>query len=376
MAITNTTPHIPGIAPSKIESVVNNNSEPKPDAQEFEAIQVQKTRDHPMEQIFEPIKSEPVKKENVLKNFIGQELITFTTCSSALINMISAPIRLFDDNNLLKKIINQVSMFFTKLHLGAYSVAGLISSIEQKNPLLVFSFFTEGVAAFLGLRSIYLFRGIATGIDGAAAGIKDKHKRSHFLSYAEGWQHSTQAIKNTFKEFLHKFFQDPMHIFKLNGNDIAIFASLLAACGGVIGMTIHEKIGAAMRDVCGAVGDYGIFKLDNPIAKKSGFFYWGGSVLDLSARIFNKGMASFIGVKNVNAFEKLRDAFHEAAIAFDRAGQFFFLRYNQQSDEHLKNRTRDDKHGYLDSIRSTKIKAPEASLTAELAKERSYTRSA
>ncbi len=72
----------------------------------------------------------------------------------------------------------------------------------------------------------------------------------------------------------------------------------------------------------------------------------------------------------------MRDAFHEAAIAFDRAGQFFFLRYNQQSDEHLKNRTRDDQHGYLDSIRSKKVKAPEASLAAELAKQRSYATSA
>ncbi len=290
---------MPGTAASRIENVVNNNSEPIADSQEFEKVLVQKTRDHPLEQIeqiSEPIKSEPIKQENALKNFISHELITFTTCTSALINMISAPVHLFDENNPLKKIINQISMCFTKLHLGAYSVAGLISSIEQKNPLLVFSFFTEGVAAFLGLRSIYLFRGIATGIDGAAAGIKDKHKKSHFSSYAEGWQHSTQAIKDTFKEFLYKFSKDPTHLFKLNGSDIAIFASLLAACGGVIGMTIHEKIGAAMRDVFGAVGDYGIFKLDNPIAKKSGFFYWAGSVLDLSARIFNKGMASFIGV--------------------------------------------------------------------------------
>ncbi len=322
-----------------------------------------------IQQLFTNTNNETNKQEDSsLKDFIGQTLVKWTTGSSALVNFLSAPVRLFDDTNPIKKIINHISMFFTKLHLGTYSVAGLLSAFEQKNPLLVFSFFTEGVAAFLGLRSIYLFRGIATGIDGAVAGIKDKHKKSHFSSYSEGWQHSLQAIKEAGKDFWIKFSKDPTHIFKLDGNDIAIFASLLASCGGIFGMTVHEKIGAAVRDVSGAVGDYGIFKLDNPIAKQSGFFYLAGSIFDLSARVFNQSIASLLGVKNINAFEKLRDAFHEAAIAFDRIGQFFFLRYNQQNDENLQTKTRDEHQGYLSFVKSNPAR--------ELARARNYATSA
>lgn len=290
-------------------------------------------------------------KPGALEDFISQTLVKWTTMSSAAINALSAPVRLFDDNNPLKKIINYISMAFTKIHLATYSVSGLCSAIRQKNPMLVFSFFTEGVAAFLGLRSIYLFRGIATGIDGAAAGIKDKHKKSDFASYTEGWNHFKNTVVESFKDFCSKFSKDPFHIFKLDGSDIAIFASLIASCGGVIGMTINEKIGGAIRDISGGIGDIGIFKLDNPIAKNAGFAYLGGTILDLAARVFNKGVASILGVNNTGAFERLRDAFHEAAIAFDRAGQYYFLRYNQQNEEHLKTRTRDQHEGYLNFLK-------------------------
>ncbi len=309
--------------------------------------------------------------ENPIKDFISNTLITWTTASSALVNLLSAPVRLFHDDDPLKKIINHISMFFTKAHLGAYSVAGLISAIEQKNPLLIFSFFTEGIAAFMNLRNIYLFRGIATGIDGAVAGIKDKHKRSNFSSYSEGWQHSIQTIQKSFKDFGTKFAKDPWHLFKLDGSDIAIFASLLASVGGVMGMTINEKIGGAIRDISGAVGDYGIFKLDNPLAKSAGFLYLGGSILDLAARVFNKGVAAILGVNNPSAFEKLRDAFHECAIAFDRGGQYFFLRYNQQDNKKLQAQKRDDHKGFINSLKNKRI-VPESSPGVELAKERNF----
>lgn len=313
-------------------------------------------------------------KPGALEDFISQTLVRWTTISSAAINMLSAPVRLFDDDNPLKKIINYISMAFTKLHLGTYSVSGLCSAIRQKNPLLVFSFFTEGVAAFLGLRNIYLFRGIATGIDGAVAGIKDKYKKSNFSSYSEGWNHSIKAITTSFAEFLDQSSKNPLHLFQLDGPDIAIFASLIASIGGIIGMTINEKIGGTIRDVFGGIGDIGVFKLDSPIAKNSGFAYLGGSILDLAARVFNKGVANILGVNNAGAFERLRDAFHEAAIAFDRVGQFFFLRYNQQDDENLKTKTRDQHDGYLNFLKqnhSKTIHQPENPLNPQNHREHS-----
>ncbi len=369
MAIAIPSPNISHTA-FQMPNAAAQNPTPEIKNEDLETVQVQKTRDHP-----EDIKSEIAKPEiekksiHPIEDFLSKKVIVATTLSSMLINMLSAPIHLLK-NNPIKDVINKISMIFTKIHLLAYSANGLLCARRQKNPFLLFSFFTEGVAAFLGLRHIYLFRGIATGIDGAITGIKDKYKKSEFSSYAEGWQHSWNATKTTFKDFASKFIKDPMHITRLDGADIAIFASLLAAVGGLFGMTVHEKTGGTVRDVSGGFGDFGIFKLNNPLAQKSGFFYLGGSILDLAARVFNKGIASVLGVKDTEAFDRLRDAFHEFAIAFDRAGQFFFMRYNEQTDENLQNTSRDDK---LDFLKLKKKPQVELSPAQELAKVPSKT---
>lgn len=287
-----------------------------------------------------PEKAKPREHDsstNLFESFISKQLVKFTTASSIIVNLISAPVRLFDNNNPLKQIINHISMFFTKFHLATYSISGLFTAIKKKNPFLIFSYLTEGLAAmpFLGLRNIYLFRGIATGIDGAAAGVIGKYKKSEFTSYKQAWNEVIEAVKDTTLEFLKKFSADWTHIFRLEGPDIAIFASLIAACGGVIGMTINEKIGGIIRDVFGAGGDVGIVSIDNEVAKKSGMFYLAGSILDLAARVFNKIVPGIIGVKDTSAFEKIRDAFHEVSIASDRLGQYHFLRFTEQSNKAL-----------------------------------------
>ena len=278
----------------------------------------------------EIVVTQDVTKKNpitdFIENFVATKLVKYTTISSALVNIISAPVRMFDDTNPLKKIINNISMLFTKGHLLTYATAGMDSAIKQRNPFLVFSFAVEGIAALLKLRGIYLFRGIATGIDGAVSAIKDRFKKVQYKTFSEGFFHNIEAVKQMGQEVLTQ----PKRIFE--GAHMATFASLTAAVGAVIGMTIQEQVGGFIRDTFGGIGDLGIFKFNHPLARQSGFLYLGGTILDLSARVFNKGLAAMLGVKNVGAFEKLRDAFHECAIAFDRWGQYFFLRYNQESD--------------------------------------------
>lgn len=271
-----------------------------------------------------------------LRKFVEKPLVEFTSKSSAALNLLSAPMRLFNDDNPFKKAVNHISMFSTKLHLLTYSAAGLFSAIEQKNPLLVFSYITEGLAAVLKLGNIYLFRGIATGIDGMVAGIKDKDKRSHYQSYSEGWNHSTSIIKNVFKTYCNKLITKPTELFKMDSDDLAIVSSGIASLGGIFGMAAHEKSGASVRDLAGLGGDYGLYKMDSANASKSGFFYLAGSILDLSARIFNKGIAKLLNVTNLDAFSKIKEAFMEAAIAFDKIGQLYFLRYNQENEQTLQ----------------------------------------
>ena len=282
-----------------------------------------------------PVQNDAINKSE-LRTFVEKPLVKFTTIGSVALNLLSAPVRLFSDDNPLKKIINHVSMLSTKLHLLAYSAAGLFSATEQKNPLLVFSYLTEGLAAVFKLGNIYLFRGIATGIDGMVAGIKDKAKRSHYESYAEGWNHSWGLIKDVFQTTLGQLITKPLELRKMDGDDLAIFASGIASLGGVFGMTVHEKIGATVRDLAGVGGDYGLARMDSQNASKSGYFYLAGRILDYSARIFNKGIAKLLNVDNTNAFDKIKAAFLEAAIAFDKIGQYFFLRYNQENENSLQ----------------------------------------
>ena len=157
---------------------------------------------------------------STFKEFLTKPLVTFTTTLSAGLNIISAPTRLFNDDNPLKQLINKISMFSTKVHLLAYSAAGLVAAHDQKNPLYIFSNIIEGLAAVLGLRNIYLFRGIGTGVDGMVIGIKDKDKKINYNSYLEGWTHSIGVIKNVFKEFFHKLTTDPLSLRKIKGNDL------------------------------------------------------------------------------------------------------------------------------------------------------------
>lgn len=263
--------------------------------------------------------------DHFMENTVGKKAILYTTASSAIINLISAPCRLLPDSNPLKNIINKLSMLFTRGHLLTYASAGIHAAWKQRNPFLLFSFAMEGVAAFLKLRGIYLFRGIATGLDGAITAIKDRFKKVSYSSFSEGWTHNWNASKTMFKEISENWSR------LKEGSYVAFVGSLAAAVSAIAGMTIHDSIGVA-RDFLGALGDYGLCGFDHMLARRSGFSYLAGSVLDFVARLFNRGLASILGVKDINSFEKIRDGLHECAIALDRVGQYFFLKYNQELD--------------------------------------------
>jgi hypothetical protein len=272
---------------------------------------------------------------NSISNFLfNGPLVTLTTVSSAAINILSAPVRLLDKTNPLKKIINSISMSFTKTHLVTYGINGLKAAWEQKNPFLIFSFAIEALAALFDLRAIYLFRGIATGADGAVAAVKERYenlnpgKQFAFNSFAEGFSY----IKNDFLQLFNDIKSNPKLIYS-SSNHSLLASGVCMIVGAVVGLTINDKLGAAIRDITGGANDLGLAFSKNKLAKTAGILYATGSFKDLIARFFSPDIGKLLGIKDLELFTRMRDFFHELAIAFDRGGQYYFLKYNQSSNK-------------------------------------------
>ncbi len=335
MAVAINTSYPPPTTSSRTESIVNK-SEPKLDSQEFETVQVQKTRDHPLSeelQVATIDKKSFKEKLDPVIDFVFNDLLKYTTCSSVAANLVSAPLYfLLNETNPIKKIINSISMFLTKLHLAAYSTSGLKMAIENKNPLFVFSYAVEALAALFGLRQIYLFRGIASGIDGMAAVVANSRlKQQVFSSYKESWNKLSKGIWDVTKEV----FQDPQKLFNKDGVHKGVISGYLMSLGALFGMTVNDYMGSTTRDLAGGVNDYALTEDEtSPILRKSGWYYLAGTVFDLASRwIFNDYLAKLVPNSYRDSFIKMRDTFHELAIAGDRVGQYYFLKGNETNRE-------------------------------------------
>lgn len=267
-------------------------------------------------------------------NTLDKTVMPITAFGSAIMNFISAPTRLFDDDNPLKKIINKVSMFGTKLHLALYGAIGMWTAHEKKNPLLLFSFAVESLSSIFDLRKIYLFRGIATGVDGAVGAFKDRFEEKNpgkdfkHKSYGESLKENSKLFGEIFNEIK----QNPMQIVKLEGAPTLVASSILMVFGSIFGLTVSDKAGALIRDVFGGLNDFGLTQLKNKTARKSGGFYLLGTFKDLMARFFTEKNAKVFGVTEVEKFTRGRNLMHELALGFDKIGQYYFMRFQQQGN--------------------------------------------
>jgi hypothetical protein len=300
--------------------------------------------EYPIEENYKEVKKEEInslsqsEQENTDKRSIvetiDKKVMPVTAFGSAILNFISAPIRLFDDDNPLKKLINKVSMFGTKLHLALYGAIGMMTAHEQKNPFLLFSFAVECLSSMFDLRKIYLFRGIATGIDGAVGAFKDRFEERNpgkdfkHQSYSEGFNKNISL----FKEIINEIKENPMKVVKLEGAPTLVASSILMVFGSVFGLTVNDALGASVRDIFGGFNDFGLTQLESKIARKSGGFYLLGTFKDLIARFFTEKNAKVFGVTEVEKFKRGRDVMHELALGFDRIGQYYFLRFNQEGN--------------------------------------------
>ncbi len=331
MAITIANPNISHDAFHQTHgNVTNNKSETK--TQELEDIQIQRTRDHPEIKSINDKRTFKEKFEPVAK-FVFNDLIKYTTVSSVLVNLVSAPLRLLNENNTFKKIINNISMSLTRLHLASYAVSGMKVAVDNQNPFFVFSYTLEALATLFGLDKLYVFKGIASGIDAMACIVSEKMlNQKVFSNYQEGWKKLSQGIWKTTVEVL----KDPKKFFIKDGLHKGVLSGYLLSLGGLIGIRANDYMGSALRDVAGGVNEYAFTQNDsNPTMRRSGWYSLAGTILDLSSRlIFNNSIANLIPSKSDrDVFLRIRDALHELAIAGDRVGQYYFIKCNEANDE-------------------------------------------
>ena len=263
------------------------------------------------------------KKQDWVDEFVSQKLLKLTTFSSVLMNLISAPVRLYNDDNPLKNLINKASMALTKSHLLTYAVSGVNNAIKEKNPFLLFSFIVEGISAFFGVRQIYLFRGLASGIDGAIAGIQDRKRSKGENTTHKTWGESFRDYKKEVMDVTKEFINDPSTFTRTDGVHKGVISSWLMVLGSAFGIGVNDTVGAGIRDTAGAVNDWSLIEYKSKKAKTSGAFYLSGSIMDFAAHMF--GM--------IDGFKPFRNVFHEFAIAADRMGQYLFLRYLEENKE-------------------------------------------
>jgi hypothetical protein len=292
---------------------------------------------HPLDFIQEEkikeISSVETKTPDIIK-MLDKKVMPFTAFGSAIMNFISAPTRLFDDDNPLKNLINKVSMFGTKLHLALYGAIGMWTAHENKNPLLLVSFAVEALSSVFDLRKIYLFRGIATGIDGAVGAFKDRYEEKNPGRDFKHKDYQTGLKTNLelFKEIFNEIKKNPMQVARLEGAPTLVASSILMVLGSIFGLTVSDKIGASVRDIFGGFNDFGLTQLKNKTARKSGGFYLLGTFKDLMARFFTEKNAAIFGVTEVEKFTRGRDLMHELALGFDKIGQYYFMRFNQEGN--------------------------------------------
>lgn len=284
-------------------------------------------------QVQQTNKPEKKKEKTFVKmffDFISNTVLKYTTGFSALLNVTSAAVRTIKEDSKLQRGINIASLLATKKHLLTYAASGIQNAFETKNPILLVAFVWESFASLIsGVNNLYLLRAPGPALDQLPTALKAMTEKyfgsDKFETFGEGWQKSWHCIKEMTKEI----FKNPSNLWKKQDQHLILFASAMTIASSALGVFVNEKVFGSLRDLFGCFGDWGLFVTKSDTAKKSGFFYLCGSLLDCVARFFK--------------VENIRSAWHEISIALDRIGQYFFIKYRQDEVETKVAQTSDKK---------------------------------
>jgi len=218
-----------------------------------------------------------------------------STASAIAANVAGACIQLINIPATAKKSFARIVDVITNMSFIPYGLDGMRMNFANKNPYSFLGFFLELTTVWLSnLKSKYLVRGFATGIDQIwtatdkriQAKFPEKLKDNKFAT----WKDALVEVPKVSLELLKEIALDP--ISTLFNSKSTGHRAILSTTGDVIStigyaLTGSEKIFGPVRDVAGALFDAEMLFSEDKKQRLSGFLFITEGVLDFIARFMD-----------------------------------------------------------------------------------------
>lgn len=215
----------------------------------------------------------------------------YSAIASNLVNFFLQTLDLSDGN---RNKINSLVDFITNMSMMPYGADGMWKGIKKHNPFQALGFFMEIFSVwFSNLKTKYLIRGMATGIDQIWVAtdfkLSDKYKNGNMLNWKNGFVDVVKASGQLLKEII----MDPVSTLitsKSKGHHaiLSTIGDIVATLGFVF--TGKENIFGPIRDISGILFDFELLLRDKLIQKFSGVFFILESAFDFLARVMDNNI--------------------------------------------------------------------------------------
>ncbi len=220
---------------------------------------------------------------------IAAEIATYSNIAGAFLELSPIP-------KSLRKTVESVITWITKLSFIPYGAQGIVNGLRKNNLVQAIAFLGEPIFAFMGnLKTIYLLRGFATGADQlpvATEKITEKKFGKVFPDMKTGVIETGKAIVQLLTEMLSNPFETLFNT-KSTGH-----MALLSSIGDMISTvgflaTGKEKIFGPLRDISAFAFDWEMLLSEKPLEKKAGAFFILEQFLDYFARFVPERLRLF-----------------------------------------------------------------------------------
>jgi hypothetical protein len=240
---------------------------------------------------------ESVPKKTNFRNTLNKYLPlidNFANYSAIVSNLSNFFLQTLDLSENTRNKINSLVNFITNLSMMPYGADGMWKGIKKHNPFQALGFFMEIFSVwFSNLKTKYLIRGMATGIDQIWVAtdfkLSDKYKNGNMLNWKNGFIDVLKASWQLLKEIC----MDPVGTLittKSKGHHaiLSTLGDIVATLG--YAFTGKEKFFGPIRDISGILFDFELLLRDKLIQKFSGVFFILESAFDFLARVMDNNI--------------------------------------------------------------------------------------
>jgi hypothetical protein len=233
------------------------------------------------------------KYRNTLNKYLPlvDKFANYSAIASNLVNFFLQTLDLSESN---RNKINSLVNFITNMSMMPYGADGMWKGIKKHNPFQALGFFMEIFSVwFSNLKTKYLIRGMATGIDQIWVAtdfkLSDKYKNGNMLNWKNGFIDVLKASGQLLKEIV----MDPVSTLittKSKGHHaiLSTIGDIIATLGYAV--TGKENIFGPIRDISGILFDFELLLRDKLIQKFSGVFFILESAFDFLARVMDNNV--------------------------------------------------------------------------------------